>query len=669
MEAHISNPPPVQVAVCIPALSRVAIEAIEPQIDAGRFAIKRILGEKVVVEADIFADGHEVLAAALLYKPSTEQAWQEAPMRFVDNDRWRGEFTVTKLETFLYTIQAWVDAFQTWARDLLKKYDAGQDVSVDLLIGAGLVLSAAKRARGADAKKLSDFASQFDQLSSRTGKDKGQPVASIVRSAELAELMSRCPDRAAATTHPTEFPVIVDREKARFSSWYELFPRSCTSDANRHGTFLDCIGRLDYVAGMGFDVLYLPPIHPIGQKGRKGKNNTFPPAPDDTGSPWAIGSAEGGHKSIHPQLGTLADFKRLQSEASQRGLELAIDIAFQCSPDHPYVQEHEEWFRHRPDGSIQYAENPPKKYEDIYPLYFENDHARSLCDELKSVVVYWCRQGIRIFRVDNPHTKPFPMWEWLIREVRREYGDAIFLAEAFTRPKVMYRLAKLGFDQSYTYFAWKNTKAQLTQYFTELAQSPVREFFHGNLWPNTPDILTEYLQDGGRPAFMSRFVLAATLGANYGIYGPAFELCENRPVERGSEEYGDSEKYQIRVWPVDRAYSLEWLIGRVNRARRENPALRSDGSLRFHPLDNDQMIAYSKMTEDRSNIIVAIVNLDFRYKQAGWVQLPLEEFGIDPRQPFEVHDLLTDARYHWQGPRNYVELNPSEIPAHVFKLR
>jgi starch synthase (maltosyl-transferring) len=378
---------------------------------------------------------------------------------------------------------------------------------------------------------------------------------------------------------------------------------------------------------------------------------------------------EGGHKSIHPQLGTLTDFKRLQSEAARRGLELAMDIAFQCAPDHPYVKEHEEWFRHRPDGSIQYAENPPKKYEDIYPLYFENDHARALCEELKSVVVYWCQQGIRIFRVDNPHTKPFPMWEWLIGEVRREFPDVTFLAEAFTRPKVMYRLAKLGFDQSYTYFAWKNTKADLTQYFTELTQSPVREFFRGNLWPNTPDILTEYLQDGGSPAFMSRFVLAATLGANYGVYGPAFELCENRPVKRGSEEYWDSEKYQIRVWPIDHAYNLGWLIGRVNQARRGNPALQSDWNLRFHPLDNDQMIAYSKMTEDRSNIIVAIVNLDFRYKQAGWVQLPLEEFGIDPRQPFEVHDLLTDARYHWKGPRNYVELNPSQIPAHVFKLR
>jgi starch synthase (maltosyl-transferring) len=481
--------------------------------------------------------------------------------------------------------------------------------------------------------------------------------------------MARYPNRSAATTYQRELPLVVDREKARFSSWYEMFPRSCTTDLVHHGTFRDCIDRLDYVAGMGFDVLYLPPIHPIGYKGRKGKNNSFAPAPGDTGSPWAIGSLEGGHKSIHPQLGDLDDFKLLQSEAAARGLELALDVAFQCSPDHPYVKEHEEWFRHRPDGSIQYAENPPKKYEDIYPFYFENEHARELCEELKSVVLYWVGQGIRIFRVDNPHTKPFALWEWLIGQVQKDFPDTIFLAEAFTRPKVMYRLAKLGFTQSYTYFAWKNSKWELTQYFTELTQTPVREFFRGNLWPNTPDILTEYLQDGGLPAFMTRFILAATLGANCGIYGPAFELCANRPMHRGSEEYLDSEKYQIRVWPIDRAASLRSLIARVNQVRRENPALQSDGSLRFHQVDNDQLIAYSKMADDRSNIIVGIVNLDFRDKQSGWVQLPIEEFGLDPHQPFDVTDLLSGANYRWQGPRNYVELNPSRIPAHILKIR
>jgi len=619
----------------------------------------------VVVEADIFADGHEVLAAALLYRPANERTWLEAPMRLFDNDRWSGEFQVTQLQSLVYTIQAWVDDFLTWNRDFLKKCDAGQDVSVDLLIGAEIVRSAARRARGHDAERLFDFAAELTQLSS--GKEGS--AAGTVRNAELAALMSLYPDRAAATTYAVEMRVIVDRQKARFSSWYEMFPRSCTTDPAHHGTFLDCIGRLDYVAGMGFDVLYLPPIHPIGRTGRKGKSNSLPPLPQDTGSPWAIGSEQGGHKSVHPQLGTLEDFKRLQSEAAARGLELAIDLAFQCSPDHPYVREHEEWFRHRPDGTIQYAENPPKKYEDIYPLYFENQHAEALCEELKSVVVYWCQQGVRIFRVDNPHTKPFAMWEWLIEQVRRDYPDVIFLAEAFTRPKVMYRLAKVGFNQSYTYFAWKNSKAELTQYFTELAQSPVSEFFRGNLWPNTPDILNEYLQDGGAPAFMSRLVLAATLGANYGIYGPAFELCENRPVARGSEEYLNSEKYQIRVWPLDEAGSLRWLIARINQARRENPALQSDRTLRFHPVDNEQLIAYSKMTPDRSNIVVGIVNLDFRFKQSGWLQLPVEEFGLDAHRPYEVQDLLSGARYQWRGPKNYVELDPARIPAHVLKVR
>ncbi len=646
-------------------MNRVAIESIEPQVDGGRFPIKRTVGETITVQADIFADGHEVLAVALLYKPVSESSWREAPMRFVDNDRWQGGFQVTKLESYVYTVQSWMDSFQTWTRDFLKKYDAGQDISVDLLVGARLVDAAARRARSTHSLALANFAAQLTDLSSK----KGESAVAVIRNAELADLMARYPDRSAASTYPVEFRVIVDREKARFSSWYEMFPRSCTDDPARHGTFLDCIKRLDYVAGMGFDVLYLPPIHPIGKKGRKGKNNCFPPSVDDTGSPWAIGAAEGGHKSIHPELGTLSDFKRLQSEAGARGLELAIDIAFQCSPDHPYVGEHEEWFRHRPDGTIQYAENPPKKYEDIYPLDFENPHVATLCDELKSVVLYWCEQGIRIFRVDNPHTKPFAMWEWLIAEVRREYPGSIFLAEAFTRPKVMYRLAKLGFDQSYTYFAWKNSKWELTQYFTELAQSPVREFFRGNFWPNTPDILNEYLQDGGPPAFMSRAVLAATLGANWGCYGPAFELCENRPVRRGSEEYIDSEKYQIRVWPIDHAYSLRWLLGRLNQARRENPALQSDWSLRFLPVDNDQLIAYSKMTPDRSNVMVSVVNLDFRYKQAGWVQLPLEDFGLNPGQPFQVHDLLSDARYTWQGSRNYVELDPARVPAHVLKVR
>jgi starch synthase (maltosyl-transferring) len=650
----------------VPTLHRVVIESLEPEIDGGRFPIKRTVGERVVVRADIHADGHEVLDAAVLYRPARENTWNEAPMHLLENDRWQGQFRVTTLEPFLYTVQAWVDAFQSWNRDLVKKYEAGQDVSLDVLVGANLVRSAASRARGPDSQRLNKLAAELKNLSPG---DPGGVAVQCAKNVELATLMARYADRSAATTYEKQLSVVVDREKARFSTWYEMFPRSCTTQPTKHGRFRDCIQRLDYVSEMGFDVLYFPPIHPIGRIERRGRNNTPDTSPDDPGSPWAIGSDEGGHKAIHPQLGTLEDFKRLQAKAAQLGIEIALDLAFQCAPDHPYVKEHKEWFRQLPDGSVRYAENPPKKYEDIYPFDFESEHVSELCEELKSIVLYWIEQGVRIFRVDNPHTKPFGFWEWLIAEVRRNHPDVIFLAEAFTRPKIMYWLAKLGFTQSYTYFTWRNTKRELTEYFTELTQTGVREFFHPNLWPNTPDILNDYLQYGGRPAFMARLILAATLGASYGIYGPAFELCENRALRQGGEEYLDSEKYQIRVWDIDRPDSLKSLIARLNAIRRENPALQSDWSLRFHPLDNEQLIAYSKVTEDLSDIVLVVVNLDPYHTQSGWLETPLEDFRLESHQSFQVHDLLTEARYLWQGARNYVELNPSKIPAHVFKVR
>jgi starch synthase (maltosyl-transferring) len=420
---------------------------------------------------------------------------------------------------------------------------------------------------------------------------------------------------------------------------------------------------------MGFDVVYLPPIHPIGTSFRKGRNNTTVAEPGDVGSPWAIGSAEGGHMALHPELGDMADFERFLAKAAGLGLEIAIDIAFQCSPDHPYVREHPEWFRRRPDGTIQYAENPPKKYQDIFPLEFETDDWRALWEELTGVVRFWVAKGIRIFRVDNPHTKAFPFWELLIAEVKRDHPDAIFLAEAFTRPKVMYRLAKLGFTQSYTYFAWRNTRQELVEYFTELTKSDVREFFRPNLWPNTPDILPEFLQFGGRPAFLSRIVLAATLGASYGIYGPAFELAENRALRPGSEEYLDSEKYQLRQWDIENPWNLREMIARVNQARRENPALQSDWSLRFHEIDNEKLICYSKATPDYSNVILVVVNLDPHHTHAGWVNLDLAALGVDREHPYQVHELLGDSRYLWTGTRNYVELNPQSAPAHVFRIR
>jgi starch synthase (maltosyl-transferring) len=461
------------------------------------------------------------------------------------------------------------------------------------------------------------------------------------------------------------FGVIVDPVKARFSTWYEMFPRSARGDG-QHATFRDCIELLPYVEGMGFDVLYFPPVHPIGSTARKGKNNAMSAKPGEVGSPWAIGAKEGGHKAILSALGTMADFESLVKEAKSRGIDIALDIAFQVSPDHPYVKEHPEWFRMRPDGTVQYAENPPKKYQDIYPFEFESPAWQSLWEELKSVFEFWVGHGVKIFRVDNPHTKSFAFWEWALAELKRDHPELIFLSEAFTRPRIMHKLAKIGFTQSYTYFTWRNAKAELIEYFTELTQSPTREYFRPNVWPNTPDILHATLQQGGRPAFIVRIVLAATLAANYGIYGPAYELLENVPREPGSEEYLNSEKYEIKRWERDRPDSLRELIARLNRIRHDNPALQRDWSLRFHPIDNGQMMVYSKREEN--NVILVAVNLDVLHPQSGWVELALEHLNIAPHETFEVHDLLSGGSYTWSGPRNYIDLNPHQLPAHVFKV-
>jgi starch synthase (maltosyl-transferring) len=648
-------------SVTLPEMARcrVVIEGVKPEINGGRFAAKRAIGERMTVEADIFADGHDAVAAVLLYRREQTPRWTETLMTPLVNDRWRATFEVNETGTYFYTLQGWVDRFESWHQALVKKIDAEQEVALDLLSGAELVELAAKSAGAEDRKRLADFAAGL----------RSNPVAAITLALddELSELMKKYPDRRWATTYDKELRLSVERSKARFSTWYELFPRSCASGT--HGTFRDCENRLPYVAGMGFDVLYLPPIHPIGRSFRKGKNNSLVADATDVGSPWAIGAQEGGHKAIHAELGSLDDFQRLMKKAKEFDIEIALDIAFQCTPDHPYVKEHPDWFRKRADGSIQYAENPPKKYQDIYPLDFESKLWQELWNELKSVMDFWCEQGVRIFRVDNPHTKPFPFWQWIIAEVKSRYPDVLFLAEAFTRPKVMYRLAKLGFSQSYTYFAWRNTKAEITQYFTEITQTDVADFFRANLWPNTPDILTEYLQFGGRPAFMARLILAATLGANYGIYGPAFELGENVARESGSEEYLNSEKYEIKNWDLDSPDSLKELIARVNRIRRENRALQSDRSLRFHSIDNPEIIAYSKRTEDLQNVIVTAVNLDPHHTQSGWVDLAAEELGIDPQQPYQMHELLTDARYLWHGTRNYVQLNPQSVPAQIFRVR
>lgn len=644
--------------------SRVVIENVAPQVDCGRFPIKRIVGESVEVEADIFVDGHDVISSVLLSRRESDPEWISSPMAPLVNDRWRGSFEVAAIGIYRYTLGAWVDPFKGWRRDIEKKMRAGQTVSVDLMIGVQMAIDASKRAEGSASARIRELAEEMERAAERSTK------ISPALWNELDSLMDRWPDRRSAVTYGCELEVVVDREKARFSAWYEMFPRSrWPGMEGAHGTFKDCEERLSYISEMGFDVLYLPPIHPIGTTHRKGGNNSAVGEPGDPGSPWAIGSVEGGHKDVHPKLGTIADFRSLLEKARAHGMEIALDLAYQCSPDHPYVRGHPEWFKHRPDGAIQYAENPPKKYEDIYPVHFETEHWEDLFSELLSVVFFWIEQGVRIFRVDNPHTKPFHFWEWMIGRIKKDFPDVLFLSEAFTRPKVMYRLAKLGFTQSYTYFAWRNTGWEITEYFRELTLTNVREFFRPSLWPNTPDILTETLQTGGRPAFMTRAALAATLGANWGIYGPAFELCESKAKEWGSEEYLDSEKYEIKDWNIHDPFSLRDFIGRLNRIRRENPALQSDRSLRFHESDHDRILCFSKHTEDYSNIICVVINLDPHHAHGAWVQFPVEEMGFESRQGFQMHDLLGDGRYLWHGARNYIELDPGVSPAHVFRVR
>jgi starch synthase (maltosyl-transferring) len=661
----MNNAPPEIADFPLPAEGqrRVIIQNLSPAVEGGRFAAKSTLGEPVVVEADVFTDGHDAVVCDVLYRAKSASMWQRLAMEPLGNDRWRGSFVPDQLGAMLYTVAAWVDPLATWRKDLAKRAAAGQDLRIELLRGAELVKRAAARAADADAERLREWGKAL-----ANDRKSVEARGAVAQDESLYAIARRHPDPDQVLEHP-HLVVEIDRARARYSTWYEMFPRSSSPQPGRHGTFADCESRLPYISAMGFDVLYLPPIHPIGTSVRKGPNNAPSASKADVGSPWAIGAAAGGHLVIHPQLGTLDDFRRLMARARELGIEIALDIAFQCSPDHPYVREHPEWFLKRPDGTIQYAENPPKKYQDIYPFYFETPAWRELWQELAHVVDFWMAQGVRIFRVDNPHTKPFALWEWLIARARRTHPEVIFLAEAFTRPEVMYRLAKLGFTQSYTYFTWRNTRQELTSYFTELTTPPVRDFFRPNLWPNTPDILSEYLQSGGRPASMVRLVLAATLGASYGIYGPAFELIEHAPREAGSEEYLDSEKYQLRHWDLERSDSLRDLITRVNRIRSENPALQSDRGLTFHGCDNEMLIVYSKTTPDRENAILVVVNLDPRNRQSGWVQLDLASLGLDASQPFQAHDLLSGARYPWQGPRNFVLLDPANTPAHILRVR
>ncbi len=660
---------------------RVQIEGVTPQVDVGRFPVKRVVGDDLEVEADVFADGHDQVAAVLLLREHGRRKWEEAPMELLENDRWRGSLPLDGLGRFEYTVLAWADPFRTWLRDFERWVSAGkgEEVVVELQVGAGLSREAAQRARtlpvsrGGDEGAAERLEGWGERLQEWADDPKVRKTPELLEgpdgplNGELRSLIHRFPDRRFATRYDPLLPLVVDRERARFSAWYEFFPRSTSPEPGRHGTFKDAQGMLPYVAGMGFDVVYLPPIHPVGRTNRKGRNNRRTCEPGEPGSPWAIGAKEGGHTAVHPELGTLKDFRSFRKAAEKEGLEVALDVAFQCSPDHPWVADHPDWFRHLPDGSIRFAENPPKKYEDIYPIDFETDDWENLWQELKGVFSFWIDQGVKIFRVDNPHTKSLPFWEWVIGELKASDPDVIFLSEAFTRPKMMYRLAKLGFTQSYTYFAWRNSKSGLTDYMEELAHTPVREYFRPNFWPNTPDILTEVLQSGKRPAFVTRFVLAATLSSSYGIYGPPFELLEHQPRQPGSEEYLDSEKYQLRRWDLDREDSLSDLISRVNRIRRTYSALERNETIRFHWVDNDRLMAYSKGAGEEDRILV-VVNLDPDHVQSGWTHLDLGSLGLEAGAPFEVEDLLAGGRYFWEGSRNYVELNPHVSPAHIFRV-
>ena len=644
------------------------IENLQPLVDGGRYPVKRVVGEDLVVEADVFKDGHDVVAAILKWRLLREPRWHETAMTHIDNDRWRGACTLYENATYEYTVEAWTDTFRGWQHEFGAKFSAGiTELVSESLEGAALVDEAAQRAGNSqDGFRLVEIAEQIRRCDPAHVND-------IAHSGELEVLMGTYPDRSNATQYAPSPQVIVDRKEARTAAWYEFFPRSAEGRADRGSTLRECLPRIDDAKAMGFNVVYFPPVHPIGLTNRKGPNNSVVSRPGDPGVPYAIGNRYafcpngGGHKDVEPSLGTLEDFEWLEEEVRARGMEIALDFAINCSPDHPYVHEHPEWFYKRPDGTIKYAENPPKKYEDIYPLNFRCANWRELWEEMTSIILFWAERGVRIFRVDNPHTKPVPFWEYLIGKVRARFPDTIFLSEAFTKPKMMKALAKAGFSQSYTYFTWRTTKAEFTDYFSELTQTDMREYFRGNLWPNTPDILPVHLQEGGRPAFLIRSVLASTLSSVYGIYS-GFELCENAALP-GREEYFESEKYQLKERDWDAAGNIKEWITALNRIRRENRALQLYDNLEFYQADNDAILFYGKLTPARDDIVLIAVNLDPFRRQHSMVDVPIDEFGAGDGDEYEVHDLLTDARYRWRGRRNYVELDPAVQPAHVFRVR
>lgn len=635
---------------------RVAIDRVSPEIDAGRFAVKRVRGDVVTVEADILCDGHEELECRLHVRHGDTGQWTVLPLECQGNDRWTASFIADRIGLWHYFISARIDAFGTWLRDLGRREAAGENLTVELVAGAQIVTASAHTAPAAEAREIDGLAMQL----------RSPAWADVARSDRLKELMTRYADRRDETKLDQPRPVWVDRERARFSAWYEVFPRSW-GPPGRHGTFTDLADRLDYVRGMGFDVLYLAPIHPIGTSFRKGRNNSLDATADDVGSPWGIGSREGGHTAIHPQLGTLDDFERLRSRAEALGLEIALDMAVQCSPDHPWVKEHPEWFRHRADGSIQYAENPPKKYQDIVPFDFQSEQWRQLWEALGGVFRFWAEKGVRIFRVDNPHTKPFAFWEWLITDIHRTHPDALFLSEAFTRPKTMYRLAKLGFTQSYTYFTWRTEKEETADYLVEVTTPPVAEFFRPNFWPNTPDILHETLQRGGAAMFEVRLTLAALSVGNWGIYGPAMELLEATPREPASEEYLDSEKYEIKHWPIDSPDSLAPFIRRLNEIRRTEPAMHRVRPPLIQTIDDPQLLAWCKYDPASGSRVLVVVNMEPDTPRSGLLSLDPKALDLGEVESIDAHDLLTGEDATWPLDAITIECTP-EHPVQVYRL-
>ena len=637
---------------------RVIISNVSPEIDKGQFPGKAAVNEPITISADIFSDGHDEISASLYIRKVNQRKWTEFPMHFVINDHWSISLVPDEIGFYEFRIEGWVDHYKTWKHGLTKKKEAGQDIAVELQIGAQLLQEAQSTV------KDPNLAGWYARLAD---PDQQGAAYELAISEEVTAVMYKHRLSNQISAYAKTLKIEVERKKAAYSTWYELFPRSTAAEGVEHGTFNDVIPILPRIAKMGFDVLYFPPIHPIGEKNRKGKNNSLTATESDPGSPWAIGNRLGGHKAIHPQLGGLKDFKKLLKAADKYGIEIAMDIAYQCAPDHPYVKENPQWFKWRPDGTVQYAENPPKRYEDILPFNFETDDWENLWAELKSVIDYWIDAGVSIFRIDNPHTKAFRFWEWMIAEVRKEHPEVLFLAEAFTRPRVMERLAKAGFNQSYTYFTWRNTREELEEYITELTKTDMRYYFRPNFWPNTPDILPPHLTHGGENAHIMRLILAATMSSNYGIYGPVYEFGINQP-HGAKEEYIDNEKYEIKHWDWSVTTRIGEIIRRVNHIRKENPALQSTWNVELAESSNEQIICFAKKDKESGNLLIIAVNLDVFNTQGGHVRIPFESMKLSSLSQFRVRDLLSGESYPWHNEWNYVELNPYRMPAHIFKV-